>query len=110
MRCLYLLFIVLWMAFMPKEEAASKLAALHPLNTFRLTNLSIPKYNTTQFGLKCIYKKCINSWNNLTSEINKNEKSKFVNKMKSTDIDFSKLSKSKLKDTITTHILSKYDD
>ena len=33
--------------------------------------LSIPKYNTTQFGLKSIYKKCINSWNQLTSEINK---------------------------------------
>ena len=52
--------------------------------------LSIPKYNTTQFGLKSIYKKCINSWNVLTSEINETVKRKFANKMKSPDVDFVK--------------------
>ena len=72
--------------------------------------LSIPKYNTTQFGLKSIYQKCINSWNVLTSEINETVKRKFANKMKSPDVDLSKISKGKLKETITEHILSKYDD
>ena len=71
--------------------------------------LSIPIYNTTQFGLKSIYKKCINSWNQLTSEINKIEKQKYVNKMKSSDIDLSKFSKGKLKETIKAHMITKYD-
>ena len=71
--------------------------------------LSIPKCNTTQFGLKCIYKKCINSWNQLTSEINVIEKQKYVNKLRSPDMDLSKFSKGKLKETIKAHMLSKYD-
>ena len=71
--------------------------------------LSIPKYNTTQFGLKSIYKKCINSRNQLTSEINEIEKQKYFNKMKSPYIDLSKFSKSKLKETIKAHMVTKYD-
>ena len=33
--------------------------------------LAIPRYNSTTYGLKSIYKSCIDSWNLLTSEINK---------------------------------------
>ena len=38
--------------------------------------LSIPKYNSTEYGLKCIYKKCINSWNDITTEINTKKSNK----------------------------------
>ena len=72
--------------------------------------LTTPKYNSTQFGLKCIYKKCINSWNDITTQLNKIEKKKYVNKLKSPDIDLSTLSRNKLKETITEHLLSKYED
>ena len=72
--------------------------------------LSTPIYNSTEYGLKCIYKKCINSWNNATLEINEIEKRKYVNKLKSPDIDLLKLSRNKLKENIKEHILSKYED
>ena len=60
--------------------------------------------------LKCIYKKCINSWNNMTTEINTIEKSKYANKLNAPDIDLLKLSRNKLKETITEHILTKYEN
>ena len=72
--------------------------------------LFTPRYNSTEYGLKSIYKKCINSWNNITAEINATEKRKFVNKFNTPDIDLFKLSRNKLKETISEHILSKYND
>ena len=71
--------------------------------------LHIPRYKGTTFGLKCIYKNCIDSWNDYTSEINEVNKQKIVNKFKAPDTDLLKLSRTKLKDTLTEHILSKYD-
>ena len=72
--------------------------------------LHVPMYNSTNFGLKCIYKRCIDTWNELTLEINKEVKQKFVNKLKCPDIDLAKMSHSKLKKTVTDHILSKYSE
>ena len=72
--------------------------------------LSIPKYNSTEYGLKCIYKKCINSWNDITTEININESNKFANKLNAPDIDLLRLSRNQLKLRITEHILHKYDE
>ena len=72
--------------------------------------LYIPRYKTTNFGLKCIYKRCINSWNQFTSEFNQIEKQKHVNKFKCPDIDLVKFSRDSLKKKLTSHILSKYDD
>ena len=61
-------------------------------------------------GLKCIYKKCINSWNDITTEININESNKFANKLNAPDIDLLRLSRNQLKSRITEHILYKYDE
>ena len=72
--------------------------------------LFIPSYNTTSFGLKCINKRCINSWNNISLEINTMNKQKFVNKLECPDIDLSKLSRNQLKDRINKHITSQYND
>ena len=69
-----------------------------------------PRYTGTTFGLKSIYNRCIISWNKFTTEINKIHKQKFVNKMRCTDIDLLRLSRKKLKDTLTVHILSKYTE
>lgn len=69
-----------------------------------------PRYFSTYFGLKSIYNNCILSWNKFTTEINKIHKLKFVNKMHCTDIDLMKLSRDKLKETITKHIISKYTE
>ena len=69
-----------------------------------------PRCNTVTFGIKSIYKKCIFSWNKLTADINYMQKSKVVNKLKTIDVDFVQLSRNKLKETITTHLLSTYDD
>ena len=71
--------------------------------------LSIPRYNSTTFGLKCVYKKCIDSWNTLSSEINQINKNKFVNKLKAPDTDLAKMARNKMKEIVTDHILSKYD-
>ena len=68
--------------------------------------LHVPKYNTTTFGLKCIYKRCIDSWNKLSTEINllnRKDKSK-----DSEDIDLLKFSRATLKDKLTKYILSTY--
>ena len=72
--------------------------------------LHIPKFNSVTFGLKSIYTRCMISWNKFTAEINKVHKRKFVNKMSSTDIDFLKLSRTSLNESITKHILSKYSE
>ena len=72
--------------------------------------LHIPKYKTTNFGLKCIYKRYTNSWNQFTYEFNQIEKQKHVNKFKCPDIDLIKFSRVYLKKMLTSHILSKYDD
>ena len=69
-----------------------------------------PRYLSTFFGLKSIYNNCITSWNRFTTEINKIHKLNFVNKMCCTDIDLLKLSRGKLKETITKHIISTYKE
>ena len=54
--------------------------------------LSIPRYNSTTYGLKSIYKSCINSWNNMSIEINKSEKEKSKSKKEDViDIDLFKM-------------------
>ena len=73
--------------------------------------LSIPRYNSTTFGLKSICRNCINSWNNMSTEINKIEKDKSKLKRKDViDIDLYKMyTRSKLKTTLKSHLLSKYN-
>ena len=68
--------------------------------------LSIPSYKTTTFGLKCIYKRCISSWNTLSTEINLTnlKNTLYTNEIK--DVDLLKYSRTKLKDKLTEHILS----
>ena len=36
--------------------------------------LTIPTSRTTRYGLKSIFKRCIDSWNMITSEINNSKK------------------------------------
>ena len=71
--------------------------------------LCIPGYKTTTFGLKCIYKRCIDSWNKLSVDINQMHKTNIVNKLEVKDIDLLKFSRQVLKDKLTSHILSTYD-
>ena len=61
-----------------------------------------PSYNTTRYGLNSIYKKCIDSWNMITSEINKSKK--IVGKSHL----FKMYSRNELKTTLTKHLLSVY--
>ena len=94
------------------------------INTFTRTNelyeyttrqatmgkLYIPSYNTTTFGLKCIYKRCINSWNKLSTEINLINRKNNIYNPEIKDIDFLKYSRPVLKDKLKKHILSTYND
>ena len=72
--------------------------------------LFIPTYKSTTFGLKCIYKRCIDSWNKLSTEINIINRKSNTNKPDITDIDLLKFSRNALKDKLTKHILSTYDE
>ena len=72
--------------------------------------LHLPKFSGITFGLKCIYNRCIMSWNKYTLELNKVHKQKFVNKMRCTDLNFLDLSRKALKEILTKHILEKYVD
>ena len=85
---------------------------LYKYSTRRATSgkLYIPRYKTTTFGLKCIYKRCIDSWNKLTSEINSTNRKNNINNPEIKDIDLLKFSRTVLKDKLTKHILSTYEE
>ena len=91
------------------DDTFNRVDEIHSIETrgAKIGMLSIPRYKSTTYGLKSIYKNCINSWNMLTREINKSEKEKPNNK--DTDIDLVKMfSRNKLKSLITEHFLSSY--
>ena len=84
----------------------------HDYSTRKATTgqLCTPRYKTTSFGLKSISNHCINSWNKLSIDINKIHKKNYVNKVKVEDIDLLKFSRQVLKDKLTKHILSTYEE
>ena len=69
-----------------------------------------PDFKTTTFGLKCIYKRCIDSWNQLSTEINLTSRINTHNNIEIKDVDLLKYSRTVLKNKITKHILSTYND
>ena len=85
---------------------------LHDHTTRQATTgkLYIPSYKTTNFGLKSIYKRCINSWNQLSTEFNLINRNNNVYNSAIKDIDLLKYSHTVLKDKLTKHILSKYEE
>ena len=72
--------------------------------------LYIPYFKTTTFGLKCIFKRCIDSWNQFSTEININNRINNRDNIEIKDIDSLKYSRTVLKDKLTKHILSTYND
>ena len=72
--------------------------------------LYIPHYKTTTFGLKCIYKRCIDSWNQFSTAINITNRINNRNNTEIKDIDLLKFSRTVLKDKLTKHILCTYND
>ena len=84
---------------------------LHKYKTRQATagKLYIPNYKTTTFGLKCIYKRCINSWNKLSTEFNIINRKNNINNQEINDIDLLKYSRIVLKEKLTKHILSTYN-
>jgi hypothetical protein len=84
---------------------------LHQYSTRQATygQLYAPRYKTTTFGLKCIYKRCIDSWNRLSKDINIINRKNNINNQE-VQIDFLKFSRQVLKDKLTKHILSTYEE
>ena len=72
--------------------------------------LFTPLYKTTTFGLKCIYKRCIDSWNQLSMEINTMNRKENKNSQEIKDLDLLDYSRPVLKDKSSKHILSKYEE
>ena len=72
--------------------------------------LYIPRYKTTTFGLKCIYKRCINSWNKFSTEINLITRKENIDQTEIEDIDLLNFSRTVLKDRLTKHILTSYEE
>ena len=56
-------------------DTFQRIADSHSQNTRQACTGMIytPRYNSTEYGLKCTYNKCINSWNNITNDINTTE-------------------------------------
>ena len=71
--------------------------------------LYIPRYKTSTYGLKCIYKRCINSWNHFSAELNIKNRENNINIQEIKNIDLLEYSRTILKDKLTKHILSTYD-
>ena len=70
--------------------------------------LYTPQYKTTTFGLKCIYKRCIDSWNKFSIDINTINRKNNINNPEVKDIDLLNYSRKVLKDKLTKHVLSTY--
>ena len=70
--------------------------------------LYTPRYKTTSFGLRCIYKHCIDTWNQFSIDINAINRRNNINNLEVNDIDLLKYSRNVLKDKLTKHILSLY--
>ena len=85
---------------------------LHRYSTRQATygQLYTPRYKTTTFGLKCIYKRCIDSWNRFARDINIINRKNNINNQEVQNIDFLKYSRQVLKDKLTKHILSTYEE
>ena len=85
---------------------------LHVYSTRQATSgqLYTPRYNSTTFGLKCIYKRCIDSWNQLSIDINIINRKQNKNSLEINDINLLKYSRQVLKDKLTKHILSQYTE
>ena len=69
--------------------------------------LTLPTSNSTKYGLKSIYKLCIDNWNSLTSEFKKID----INKLNDTNhvaLDLHNVTRSKLKQLITEFFLDSY--
>ena len=61
-------------------------------------------------ALKCIYKRCINSWNKFTTEINLITRKENIDQTEIEDIDLLNFSRTVLKDRLTKHILTSYEE
>ena len=66
--------------------------------------LYIPRYKTTTFGLKSIYKRCIDSWNYFSNKINIIHRKNNINNPEVNDIDFLKYSRTVLRNNLTKHV------
>ena len=73
-------------------------------------SLYAPKYKTTNYGIKCIYNHCIDSWNTLSSQINIELRQNNRNSLEIKYVDLLKFSRTVLKDKLTKYILSTYED
>ena len=91
------------------DKIFTRVNEIHSTNTksAKLGMLNIPRCKGITYGVKSIYRNCINSWNMLTSEINKTEKAKSKNKYN--EIDLKSFSKHKLKTIVTQHFLALYN-
>ena len=70
--------------------------------------LKTNSYNSTQFGLKSIYNKCIHSWNDISRKLNTNQNiSSNVNPFVPNDL--SRMSRYKLKETVSNYFINSYD-
>ena len=85
---------------------------LHNYSTRQATSgqLYKPSCKTTSFGLKCIYMRCIDSWNQYSNDINMINRRQNTNNNEIQDIDLLKFSRPVLKEKLTKHILSTYED
>ena len=72
--------------------------------------LHIPKYETTTFGLKCIYKRCIDSWNKISTDFNLINRVNNTDNTNINDIDLLRFSRTVFKDKLSKHILSTYEE
>ena len=77
--------------------------------------LCTPCYNSTTYGLKSIYKKCIDSWNIMTKKLREDYenwqslKKEPGRKSKKISFDLKDFSRNELKKTITYYFISKYN-
>ena len=71
-------------------------------------SLILPSCNSTKYGLKSIYKLCVDNWNSITRELKEMDKDKFKSNQNAVPINLHNVSRPKLKRLITDFFLESY--
>ena len=93
------------------ENTFTKAGSVHSFLTRNASDgsLTIHRFNSTTYGLKSMYKQCINNWNTLTNIQKDIDLAKLAKDKTHSSINLHDISRSKLKQLITDYFINSYN-
>ena len=92
------------------DNIFTKAADTHPTFTRHANNGNIvpPRFKSTNYGLKSMYKLCVDAWNKITNDQKIIDKAQKKHDKKHTPIDLHNIPRKKLKQIITNNFFESY--